>query len=67
MIMMKQLEDQRWTYLTGHVLDVLPTIPDETIDCIKTSPPYWGLRDYGEENNTIWDGDPDCEHDILPK
>ena len=22
-------------------------IPDESIDCVVTSPPYWGLRDYG--------------------
>lgn len=24
--------------------------------------PYWGLRDYGLEQ-TIWDADPDCQHD----
>ena len=22
-------------------------IPDNSIDCVVTSPPYWGLRDYG--------------------
>ncbi len=31
----------------GHVLDVLKDLPDESVDCIVTSPPYWGLRDYG--------------------
>ena len=31
----------------GDVLEVLKTWPDEFIDCIVTSPPYWGLRDYG--------------------
>jgi len=25
-------------------------IPDESIDCVVTSPPYWGLRDYGLDN-----------------
>ena len=25
-------------------------IPDETVDCVVTSPPYWGLRDYGTGN-----------------
>ncbi len=31
----------------GDALKVLKTIPDESIDCIVTSPPYWALRDYG--------------------
>lgn len=33
----------------GDVLEVLKDWPDESIDCIITSPPYWGLRDYGVE------------------
>jgi DNA modification methylase len=31
----------------GDVLDVLRQLPDDSIDCCVTSPPYWGLRDYG--------------------
>lgn len=31
----------------GNSLDILRTLPDESIDCCVTSPPYWGLRDYG--------------------
>lgn len=31
----------------GDVLAVLKTLPDEFIQCVVTSPPYWGLRDYG--------------------
>jgi len=38
------------TVLTGDVRKVLPTIPDNSIDCVVTSPPYWGLRDYGHED-----------------
>ena len=49
----------------GHVLDVLKVMPDESIDTIVTSPPYWGLRDYGEETNTIWGGDSNCEHEWI--
>ena len=30
----------------GGCLDILKQMPDESIDCIVTSPPYWGLRDY---------------------
>lgn len=41
------MKDYENKILLGNVLDVLPTIPDETIDCVVTSPPYYGLRDYG--------------------
>jgi DNA modification methylase len=37
----------RNTILTGDVRRLLPTLADESVDCIVTSPPYWGLRDYG--------------------
>jgi len=33
----------------GDTLEVLKTFPDESVDCIITSPPYWGLRDYRVE------------------
>jgi DNA modification methylase len=36
-----------WRILTGDVLDILRTLPDESVHCCVTSPPYWGLRDYG--------------------
>jgi len=31
------------------VLDRLRELPDESVQCVVTSPPYWGLRDYGVE------------------
>ena len=31
----------------GDCLDVLKTLQSESINCCITSPPYWGLRDYG--------------------
>src|SRR5258708_4565722 len=30
----------------GDALTVLKTLPDECVQCVVTSPPYWGLRDY---------------------
>ena len=33
--------------LEGDVLDCLRTLPDCSVQCCVTSPPYWGLRDYG--------------------
>jgi DNA modification methylase len=35
--------------LPGDVLDRLRTLPSESVHCCVTSPPYWGLRDYGIE------------------
>ena len=44
----------------GSSLDVLKTFPDESIDMCITSPPYWGLRDYG---TATWEGgDENCNH-----
>lgn len=34
-------------FLQGCCLKVLPTLPAESVQCVVTSPPYWGLRDYG--------------------
>ena len=46
----------------GHTPDVLRTFPDDSIDCVITSPPYWSLRDY-KLKPQIWDGDENCEHE----
>ena len=35
--------------LIGDVLEKMLEIPDESIDVIISSPPYWGLRDYGAD------------------
>jgi DNA modification methylase len=46
----------------GDCLDVLKTLPSESVNCCITSPPYYGLRDYG---TAIYEGgNIDCEHSI---
>src|SRR5689334_7984356 len=35
--------------LEGDVDEVLTRLPIEAVQCVVTSPPYWGLRDYGIE------------------
>lgn len=37
------------TLFAGDALTVLRRLPTESVRCIVTSPPYWGLRDYGIE------------------
>jgi len=57
---MKKLQINR--IICGDALKALKTLSTESIDTIITSPPYWGLRDYGEEAKIIWGGDKDCKH-----
>ena len=46
--------------LHGDALTMLKTLPDESVHCCVTSPPYWGLRDYGTGK---WEGgDENCSH-----
>jgi len=46
---MYQLNEIRNKILCGDALKELKKFPDECVDCIVTSPPYWELRDYGVE------------------
>ena len=49
--------------LTGDCRDVLATLPECSVHTVVTSPPYYGLRDYGTAQ---WEGGADdCEH-IAP-
>ena len=49
----------------GNVIDKLKEIPDDSIDCIVTSPPYYGLRKY-KAPDVIFGGDSACEHEWQP-
>ena len=50
-----------WSIQQGDVLDRLREMPDESVQCCVTSPPYWGLRDYGVEGQIGLEASPD-EH-----
>lgn len=41
--------DDSVTLHLGDALEVLRGLPDASVDCCVTSPPYFGLRDYGQE------------------
>ena len=43
----------------GDCLDILPTLEANTIQCCVTSPPYYGLRDYGCAGQIGLEGTPD--------
>jgi DNA modification methylase len=51
------------TILIGDVREQLRTLDADSVHCVVTSPPYWGLRDYGTAS---WQGGAaDCDHSII--
>jgi len=48
--------------LNGDCIEMMKSLPDNCVDTCITSPPYWGLRDYGG-GGKVWGGDPECECD----
>lgn len=49
-------------FLVGDVRKAIKKIPDKSVQCVVTSPPYFNLRDY-ETDSLIWGGDPECDHE----
>jgi DNA modification methylase len=48
--------------ICGDCLEILKTLESESVDMCMTSPPYWGLRDYGTAK---WEGgDAKCKHEV---
>ena len=50
----------------GDVLKVLKEFPDNSVDCIITSPPYYSLRKYPEEANVEWSDGIKCQLGLEP-
>lgn len=41
------------TLLQGSCLEILPTLPEKSVQAVITSPPYWGLRKYTDDAREI--------------
>ena len=50
----------KWRVDQGDALELVRGLPEGCVNCVVTSPPYWGLRDYG--TGTWEGGDEDCDH-----
>lgn len=46
--------------IQGDCLEIVKTLEPKSVNCVVTSPPYWGLRDYG--TSTWIGGDDNCPH-----
>lgn len=51
--------------LIGDVRERLKQLPDQSVNCCVTSPPYWGLRDYGNDGQIGLEQTPDAFIDEL--
>lgn len=51
--------------IEGDCLTVLPTMEDNSVDCVVTSPPYWNLRDYGVSGQVGLEDDPQDYVDTM--
>ena len=44
--MLSMIDIEKNTIINGNSLEVLKSLPDNSIDCCVTSPPYYALRSY---------------------
>ncbi len=51
--------------IKGDCRQILPTLPDESVHCVVTSPPYFGLRDYGNADQIGLEPTPQAYVDQL--
>jgi DNA modification methylase len=54
------------TFFVGDVRAVLAELPPASVHTIVTSPPYYGLRNYGIAPS-VWGGSAECEHDFTER
>lgn len=48
-----------WNIRQGDCLELLRAMSDRSVQCCVTSPPYWGLRDYGHDGQLGLEPTPD--------
>jgi len=53
--------------LEGNVLETLKDLPACSVQCVVTSPPYYGLRDYGVEGQIGLEPSPEAYVEQLVK
>jgi DNA modification methylase len=46
--------------IQGDCIEGMRTLPDASVHCCVTSPPYWGLRDYGHDGQIGLESTPDA-------
>jgi DNA modification methylase len=62
-VLTPHFEDSHTVIHCGDVRAVLAEIPADSVQTVVTSPPYWGLRDYGNEPSVWGGGMAGCPHE----
>jgi len=60
-------QDSVRTLYNTDAVNGLRSLDTESIQCVVTSPPYWGLRKYAGEQDLIWGNVDHCEHEWQTK
>lgn len=62
-------DEADYALLQGDCLDILKKFPNDAIDCVITSPPYWKLREYevGDNNGSLEIGNEDNPKDYVQR
>jgi DNA modification methylase len=60
---MLDTKEQRIKIIQGNCIDKIKELENNSIDCVVSSPPYFGLRDYGTASYE--GGDDNCKHTIT--
>lgn len=47
-------DEPPWDLRLGNALDLLAQMPEESVNCVVTSTPYWGLRIYEDTQSFAW-------------
>ena len=57
---------QKHIIICGNALNELKKLSECIVDCVVTSPPYWRMRDYGEDTEDIYETEAgkSCNHDF---
>jgi len=55
-------QGRQWAIIQGDAREVLAGMDDQSVHCVVTSPPYFGLRSYGTPP-LLWGGPDECEHE----
>jgi len=52
-------ENKQTKIYLGDCIEIMKTLPDNSVDCCVTSPPYWALRDYGVDGQIGLENSPE--------
>lgn len=62
---MRSISGDNWTVYHGDARAAMALMPERSVHCVVTSPPYWGgIRDY-QISPSVWGGDSACEHEWI--